>query len=67
MDIRNSYPDHLGLTTTDRNVNHTRWPCVSHPPELQCDQAVQLAGKRGLRSLPAQGKQVPPRDWVDHR
>ena len=51
MQIKNAYPDHIGLVTIDNNVSHTRWPCISHPPEQDCTEAQRLAGKRGLRSL----------------
>jgi hypothetical protein len=67
LDTRNAHPDHIGLMTVDRNVNHTRWPCVSHPPELSCEQAMQIASRRSLRSLPAAGRAVTKQDWVDKR
>lgn len=66
LDTRNAYADHIGLVTIDRNVNHVRWPCVSHPPEVRCEDAVQQASRRGFRSLPPQ-RQVPAREWVDKR
>jgi hypothetical protein len=67
LDIRNAYADHIGLVTIDRNVDHTRWPCVSHSPEISCDDAVRLASKRPLRSLSPASGQRPVRDWVDRR
>lgn len=66
MDIRNTDSGHIGLQTIDRNVSHTHWPCVSHPPELSCAEAIRLVGKRGFRTLPAQ-RQIPQREWVDRR
>ncbi|HSS25386.1 MAG TPA: hypothetical protein VLL82_13530 [Mycobacterium sp.] len=66
MDTRNGAADHIGLVTIDRNVDHTRWPCVSHPPEIACEEAIRLASKRGFRTLPPQ-RQVPAREWVDKR
>jgi hypothetical protein len=66
LDTRNAAADHIGLVTVDRNVDHTRWPCISHPPELSCGDALRLYGKRGWQSLPAQ-KQIPQREWVDRR
>ena len=66
LDTRNAFPDHIGHVTLDRNVNHVRWPCVSHPPEISCEDAIRLASKRSWRSLPAQ-RSVPARDWVDKR
>jgi hypothetical protein len=66
LDTRNSYPDHIGLETIDRNVDHTRWPCCSHPPELSCEDAVAALGQRGIRSLLAQ-RQLPVREWSQPR
>ena len=66
MDTRNAHADHIGLQTVDRNVSHSYWPCVSHPPEMSCEEAVRLASRRGYRSLPAQ-RSVPAREWVDKR
>lgn len=64
MDIHNSYAGHIGLQTVDTNVDHTRWPCVSHPPEMSCDVAVHAASRKGFRTLePA--KSVPQREYVE--
>jgi hypothetical protein len=66
LDIRNAHPDHIGVLTIDVNVSHTRWPCVAHPANLECEEAVRLAARRPLRTLvPAQ--RVPTREWVDKR
>jgi hypothetical protein len=51
MQIKNAHPDHIGLATFDENVNHTRWPCISHPPGQDCLEAQRIAGRRGLRTL----------------
>lgn len=51
MQIRNAYPDHIGLLTLDDNRSHVLWPCISHPASMACEQAQRLASKRGLRSL----------------
>jgi hypothetical protein len=64
LDTRNAHPDHIGLQTIDRNTDHTRWPCVSHPPEVRCEDALAAAGRRGFRSLPAQSR-TPAREWTD--
>lgn len=67
MDTLNAYAEHIGLHTIDRNVSHTRWPCISHPPEVSCNDALKLLNRRGAwRTLPAQ-RQVPQREWVDTR
>jgi hypothetical protein len=51
MDVKNAYPDHIGVMTLDTNVDHTRWPCISHPASMTCEQAQRAARTRGLRSL----------------
>lgn len=66
MDTRNAHADHIGLTTVDRNTDHVRWPCVAHPPELSCEEAVRAASRRGFRNLEAQ-RRVPAREWVEQR
>jgi hypothetical protein len=55
MIVRNGAADHIGLQTVDNNVNHTRWPCVSHPQDMSCEQAIYNVSKHGFRTLtPAQ-------------
>ena len=51
MQVKNAHPGHIGLVTLDENVNHTRWPCISHPPEQECADALRIASRRGLRTL----------------
>jgi hypothetical protein len=51
VQIKNAHPGHIGLVTFDENVTHTRWPCISHPPEQDCADAQRLAGRRGVRTL----------------
>lgn len=51
MLVKNAYPDHIGLVTIDNNVNHTRWPCISHPPDQDCGEAQRIASRRGVRTL----------------
>jgi hypothetical protein len=51
MRVRNSSAEHLGLITLDENVDHTRWPCISHPGNMTCEQAIKAATVRGLRTL----------------
>lgn len=64
MDIHNAFADHIGLQTVDTNVDHTRWPCVSHPPTVRCDDAVRNAGKQGARTLRPAPTQVGTREWT---
>lgn len=64
MDIHNAYAGHIGVQTTDTNVDHTRWPCVSHPSTVRCEDAVRTASRKGFRTLTPQGGQVIPREWV---
>lgn len=51
MDVKNAHPGHIGLRTIDNNVEHTLWPCLSHPASMTCEWAQRLASKRGARSL----------------
>lgn len=62
MDTRNSHAGHIGLQTIDRNVDHKRWPCVPHPAEVSCEDAIRLASKKSFRSLAPQ-RPTPRQDW----
>ena len=64
--MHNAHAGHIGLQTVDTNVDHTRWPCVSHPPDVPCSEAVMSAVRRPPHTLEAANK-VPARDWVDKR
>lgn len=64
MGIHNAYSDHIGLATDDVNVSHTRWPCVSHPPTISCQEAVSYLTRRGPRVLTPAPRQVPARDYI---
>jgi hypothetical protein len=64
MIVKNTSLDHIGLETLDNNVNHTRWPCVSHPQSLTCEQALYTASKHGFRTLVPQQPQAPVRRFV---
>lgn len=68
MDIRNAYPDHIGLTTIDVVIEHTQWPCVEHAPGFPCADAIRQASKRPFRTLTPQHS-VPRHDFVppEHR
>jgi hypothetical protein len=62
--VKNGSPDHIGLMTLDNNVNHTRWPCVSHGQDLTCEQALYTASKHGFRTLVPQQPAPPVRRFV---
>jgi hypothetical protein len=62
--MHNAYPDHIGVTTVDTNVDHTRWPCVSHDPSVRCEDAVRTASRQGLRTL-VPANRVPTREYVE--
>lgn len=64
MDIHNAYADHIGVQTVDTNVDHTRWPCVSHSPDVRCEDAVRTASRQGLRTL-VPANRVPTREYVE--
>jgi len=64
LDTHNAYPGHIGLQTVDTNVDHTRWPCVSHPPTVRCEDAVRTASKKGFRSLNPAPRVIMDREWV---
>ena len=65
MDIHNSQPlPGIGLQTVDCNVDHTRWPCVSHPPPVLCEDAVRSASRKGFRTLTPAPVRLPEREWV---
>ena len=65
MDIHNAHPNGvIGLQTVDANVDHTRWPCVSHPPTVRCEDAVRSASKQGFRTLKPAPVSLPEREWV---
>lgn len=51
MKVRNAHGNHIGLQTLDENVLHTRWPCVSHPQAMTCEDAIYTVSKRGFRTL----------------
>jgi hypothetical protein len=64
LDIHNAHPNGvIGLTTTDTNVDHTRWPCVSHPPTTPCEDAVRTANRKGFKTLTPAPTQIPQREW----
>ena len=64
MDTHNAFSDHIGLQTVDTNVDHTRWPCVSHPPTVLCEDAVRSASRKGFRTLTPAPVRLPEREWV---
>jgi len=66
LDIHNVHPygHGIGLQTLDTNVDHTRWPCVSHPPTVRCDDAVRTASRKGFRTLVPAPARMPEREWV---
>ena len=64
LDTHNAFADHIGLQTVDTNVDHTRWPCVSHPPTVRCEDAVRTASRKGFRTLSPAPAQMPQREWV---
>jgi len=63
LDIHNAFADHIGLQTVDTNVDHTQWPCVPHPPDVLCADAVRSASKKGFRTLVPANSQVATREW----
>lgn len=63
LDTHNAYADHIGLQTIDTNVDHTRWPCVSHPPNVLCEDAVRNASRKGFRTLVPSPHLVNEHDW----
>lgn len=64
MIVRNVSAEHIGLMTLDNNVNHTRWPCISHAPEIPCAEAVRAASKTGFRTLTPQQPKAPVRRFI---
>jgi hypothetical protein len=65
MDIHNAHPHGvIGLQTVDTNVTHDRWPCVSHPPEMRCADAIAALSRKPYRALSPASSQVPARDFV---
>jgi hypothetical protein len=64
LDIHNAHPGHIGLQTTDVNIDHTQWPCVSHEPSLRCEDAVRQAARRPFRALVPAPKLVPRHDFI---
>jgi hypothetical protein len=53
-----------GVVTIDENIDHTRWPCVPHGPEIACAQAIiryqNQQNGRVLRPLPVRYADYPP-------
>jgi len=59
MLVRNAHPDHIGLETIDNNVEHTRWPCVSHPTSMPCLEAQHRLARKGIATLTQAPRVVP--------
>lgn len=64
LDTRNAFHDHIGLQTVDTNVSHECWPCVSHPKNVRCRDAIAFLQRKPFRALTPAPRQVPSRDFL---